>query len=61
MWEKTTLADDEIVSRGNRDQTPTAELYKALAPSFIERYADKLTSMEKATISDLGNSIPRYL
>ena len=61
MWEKTTLADDEIVSRGNKDQTPTAELYKALAPSFVERYADKLTSMEKATISDLGNSIPRYL
>ena len=61
MWEKTTLADDEIVSRGNKDQTPTAELYKTLAPGFVERYAEKLTSMEKEIISDLGNSIHKYL
>ena len=61
MWEKTNLADDNIVSRGGKDQTPTGELYKALAPSFIERYRDALASTEKNAISDLGRSIHNYL
>ena len=52
MWEKTNLADDNIVSRGGKDQTPTGELYKALAPGFIERYRDALASTEKNAISD---------
>ncbi len=61
MWEKTSLADDNIVSRGGKDQTPTGELYKALANGFIERYGEALTSKEKNAISDLGSSIHNYL
>ena len=61
MWEKTSLADDNIVSRGGRDQTPTGELYKALAAGFIERYSQSLTSTETNAISVLGSSIHNYL